>query len=100
MNSDTFKSLLRFIKPSRWNYKGGQTEVSGSKMLAMTLNYLDSQMMVRHLARQFGVTTDTFIRLTETVMKLHMGIADHAIKWPSKDEYPDIAAKFNKRRQR
>ena len=55
-------------------------------MLAMTLIYLGSQMTVRHLARQFGVTTDTFIRLTETVMKLLMGIADHVIKWPSKDE--------------
>ena len=97
MNSDTFKSLLRYIKPARQSYQGGQAEISGYKISAMTLNYLGSQMMVRHLAMQFGVTMDAFIRLMETGMKLLMLIANHIIKWPAKAEYPDIAAKFNKR---
>ena len=82
------------------SHQGGRSEIPVSKMLAMMLNYLGSQMTTRHLARQFGVTTDAFIKCTETIMKLLMDLADKIIKWPSKDKYPHIAAQFNRRRYR
>ena len=57
---DTMRALLRFLKPPTCSYKGGCKEISGSKMLVMTLNYLGSQTSVKHLAQQFGVTTSIY----------------------------------------
>ena len=64
MNTETMWALLRFVKPLRCSYKGGHKEISGSKMLAMTLNYLGLQTSIRHLARQFGVTISCFTYCT------------------------------------
>ena len=68
MNIDAMRALLRFLKPPRCSYKGGCKEISGSKMLVMTLNYLGSQTSIGHLAWQFGVTTSCFLYCTEKVM--------------------------------
>ena len=100
MNSDTFRALLRFLNPPKHDYKGGRIQVASSKMLAMTLNFIGSQMTIRQLARQFGVTTDAFIQNTERVMQVMMVKAKYVIKWPNKEDYADIAAKFNKPRVR
>ena len=62
MNSQTFQTLLKFVKPHHREYKGGCNQTSVTKMLAMTLNYLGSQTTIRHLAIQFGVMTDAFIQ--------------------------------------
>ena len=72
MNSNTFRALLRFLNPPKHDYKGGRIQVASSKMLAMTLNFLGSQTTIRQIA----------------------------IKWPNKEDYADIAAKFNKPRVR
>ena len=96
MNSDTFRAFLRFLNPPKRDYKGGQIQVASSKMLAMTLNFLGSQTTIRQLARQFGVTTNAFIQNTERVMQVMMDKTKYVIKWPSKVDYDDIAAKFNK----
>ena len=100
MNSDTFRALLRFLNPPKRDYKGGRIQVASSKMLAMTLNFLGSQTTIRQLARQFGVTTDAFIQNTERVMQVMMVKAKYVIKWPNKEDYANIAAKFNKPRVR
>ena len=62
----------------------------------MTLNFLGSQMTISQLARQFGVTTNAFIQNTERVMQVMMDKARYVIKWPNREDYDDIAAKFNK----
>ena len=56
-------------------------------MLMMTLNYLGSQTLVRHLARQFGVTTSCFLYCTLKVMCLLMEKGKNVLKWPKKEEY-------------
>ena len=96
MNTETMLALLMFLKPPRCLYKGGHKEISGSKMLAMTLNYLGSQTSIRHLARQFGVTISSFMYCTEKVMMLLMQKGKYVIKWPKKEDYAQIPAQFNK----
>ena len=99
MNTETMRALLKFLKPPRHSYKGGHKEISRSKMLAMTLNYLGSQTLIRHLAQQFGVTISCFTYCTEKVMQL-MQKGKYVIKWPKKEDYVHISAQFNKRRVR
>ena len=96
MNSDTFRALLRFLNPPKCDYKGGQIQVASSKMLAMTLNFLGSQTTIRQLARQFGVTTNAFIQNMERVIQVMMEIVKYVIKWPNREDYDEIASKFNK----
>ena len=84
MNSDTFRALLRFLNPPKHDYKGGQIQMASSKMLAMTLNFLGSQMTIRQFTRQFGVTTDAFIQNTERVMQVMMEKVKYVIKWPNR----------------
>ena len=100
MNTDTMRAFLRFLEPPRHSYKDGHKEISGSKMLVITLNYLGSQTSVRHLAHQFGVTTSCFLYFTSKVMQLLMQKGKYVIKWPKKEEYVQISAQFNKRRVR
>ena len=100
MNFQTFRTLLKFVKPWQREYKGGCNQTTVLKMLGMTLCYLGSQTTIRHLAIQFGVMTDAFIQATESIMKVSMDMADSIIKWPNKDEYHNIAEQFNKWRVR
>ena len=96
MNSQTFGTLLKFVKPWWREYKGGRSQTTVLKMLDMTLCYLGSQTTIRHLAIQFGVMTDAFIQATEVIMKVLMDMADSIIKSPNRDEYHNIAEQFNK----
>ena len=98
MHPDTLRALVQFLNPKRRGYRGGCKQMTNSKMVAMTLNYLGSLTTVRQLARQYGVMTDCFIRYTEKVMRLLMENCHKVIKWPERDEYAMIAANFDKSR--
>ena len=59
MHPDTLRALVHFLNPKR-GYWGGHKQMTNSKIVVMTLNYLRSQTTVRQLARQYGVTTVTY----------------------------------------
>ena len=96
MHPDTLRACVRFLNPKRRGNKGGHKQMTNSKMVAMTLNYLRSQTTVRQLATQYGIITDCFIQCMEKVMKLLMKNCHKVIKWPKRDEYTTIAANFDK----
>ena len=96
MNRETLKSLTKFLNPRRRIYQGGRKQVEPEKMVAMTCCFLGSQLPYKQLAGIFGVTEACFICCTDYIMKLLQDKVNVIIKWPSKDDYPNIAAEFNK----
>ena len=97
MNADTLRALTSFLKP-RWRlYQGGREQVSPSKMVAVTVAYLGSQMPCKQLGKLFGLSEGCLLKVTEDVMDVIVGKSKLIIKWPSKEDYADIAAEFNKR---
>ena len=96
MHPDTLRALVQFLNPKRRGYRGGHKQMINSKMVVMTLNYLELLTTDRQLARQYSITTDCFIQCTEKVMRLLMKNCHKVIKWPERDEYAMIAANFDK----
>ena len=52
------------------------------------------------MSQMFGISEGCLIKITEYIMDLLVKKSHLVIKWPSKDEYEEIAAEFNKRRIR
>ena len=100
MNKGTLRALTSFLEPERRVYQGGREQVFPSKMVAMTTAFLGSQLPCKQLGSMFGVSEGCFLKVTEYVMHLITNKSNLVIKWPNKDEYPAIAAEFNKRRIR
>ena len=100
MNADTLRSLCNFLKPVQREYQGGRGQVAPSKMVAITLAFLGSQMPCRQLSKMFGITESCFLRVSDYVMDLLCDNSSRIIKWPNKEEYASIAQEFNKRRIR
>ena len=100
MNSATLRALTGFLNPQRRVYQGGRVQVSPSKMVAVTTAYLGCQMPCKQLGKMFGLSEGCLLKVTEYVMQLLMQKSHLIIKWPSRDEYTDIANEFNKRRIR
>ena len=100
MNKETFRSLVMYLSPARCLYQGGREQVERSKSVAMTLCFLGTRLPFKQLSIMFGVSEECFIRTTDYVMQLLNDKSKLLIKWPEKDEYPAIAAEFNKSRKR
>ena len=99
MNKQTLRALTGFLKPVTRVYQGGREQVSPSKMVAITVAFLGSQMPCKQMSSMFGMSEGCFLKVTEYVMQLLTDKSHLIIKWPNKD-YPEIAAEFNKRRIR
>ena len=100
MNKNTLRALTSFLEPERRLYQGGREQVFPSKMVAMTTAFLGSQLACKQLSSMFGISEGCFLKVTEYIMQLLTDKSKFIIKWPNKDEYPAIAAEFNKRRIR
>ena len=100
MNADTLRALIAFLNPERRSYQGGREQISPAKMVAITVAFLGSQIPCKQMSKMFGISEGCFMKITEYVMDLLSAKSHLVIKWPSKDEYEDIAAEFNKRRIR
>ena len=100
MYTDTFRALVKWIKPKRRELPGGRTSVSPSKQVAMTLNFVGSQCTMKHLSKQFGVSPSTFCDIVHYIMSLVTTRAHEIIRWPERDEYAIHAAQFNKKRRK
>ena len=98
MNSDTLRALINFLRPEQKSYQGGREQVSPAKMVAVTVAFLGCQMPCKQLASLFGLAEGCLLKITEYIMSMLSDKSKLIIKWPSKDEYPEIAAEFNKRR--
>ena len=100
MNADTLRALIAFLNPERRSYQGGRVQISPAKMVAISVAFLGSQMPCKQMSQMFGISEGCFMKITEYIMELLVKKSHLVIKWPSKDEYEDIAAEFNKRRIR
>ena len=100
MNKDTFRSLVIFLRPARRLYQGGCEQVGQAKSVAMTLCYLGTRLPFKQLSTIFGVSEECFIRTTDQIMTVMNEKSKQLIKWPAKDEYPGIAAEFDKSHKR
>ena len=100
MNTDTLRALTGFLSPQQRLYQGGRQQVCPSKMVAVTVAYLGCQMPCKQLGKMFGLSEGCLIKVTEYIMELLVEKSKVLMKWPSKDEYAEIAAAFNKRRIR
>ena len=100
MNAATLRSLCQFVKAKQRQYQGGRVEISPSKAVAMTLAFLGSQLAYKQLSGFFGVSEACFIHTTEYVMGILKDKSSLVIKWPDKNDYPEIAADFNSKRFR
>ena len=98
MNADTLRALIAFLNPERRSYQGGREQISPAKMVTITVAFLGSQMPCKQISTMFGISEGCLMKITEYVMDLLAKKSHLVIKWPSKDEYEDIAAEFNKRR--
>ena len=98
MNSDTLRALINFLKPEQRSYQGGREQVSPAKMVAITVAFLGCQMPCKQLVSLFGLAEGCLLKITEYIMTILCDKSKLIIKWPSKDEYLEIAAEFNKRR--
>ena len=78
----------------------GREQVSPSKMVAVTVAFLGCQMACKQLASLFGMSEGCLLKVTEYIMGILSAKSKLIIKWPTKAEYPEIAADFNKRRIR
>ena len=100
MNADTLRALIGFINPQRRSYQGGREQISPAKMVAITVAFIGSQMPCKQMSQMFRISEGCLIKITEYIMDLLVKKSHLVIKWPSKDEYEEIAAEFNKRRIR
>ena len=100
MNRETLLTLTKYLSPGRRNYPGGRDEIDPYKMVAMTCSFLGSQWPCKQLAGIFGVTESCFINVTDYIMRLIMGKIKDIIKWPKKEDYPAVAAAFDRRKVR
>ena len=95
MNRETYDRLVEFVG-LQWPVSlGGRPPVSPRKMVAMTLVYLGSGVTSIQLSMEFNVTEDTFLRATQNVMEILRQKASLVIKWPTRAQYPQIAASFD-----
>ena len=100
MNKTTFESLRLFLNPVTRSYRGGRVQIEPAKAVAMTLCYLGTRIPYKLLAGFFGVSEEAFIRSTDYIMELLGEKIGMVIKWPSKDEYAQVAADFNSKEKR
>ena len=100
MNKATFLSLTQFLNPARRTYRGGREQIEKSKSVAMTLCYLGTRLPYKLLAGFFGVSEEAFIRSTDYIMEILERKVKLVIKWPSKDEYEQVANDFNKKKKK
>ena len=100
MNHKTLRALTNFLKPVMRSYQGGCEQIVPSKMVAVTVCFLGSQMLFKQLSNMFGMSEGCLIKVTDYIMKLIVNKSHLIIKWPNKEDYEDIAAEFNKRKIR
>ena len=100
MNKETLRSLTNYLRPTRRSYQGGREQIGPAKMVAVAVAFLGSQSPCKQLSNMFGMTESCFVKVSEYIMKLVTDNSQHIIKWPSKDQYAEIAQEFNKRRIR
>ena len=62
----------------------------------MTLCYLGTRLPFKQLSTIFGVSEECFILTMDQIMTVLNEKSKQLIKWPAKDEYPGIAAEFDK----
>ena len=91
----TFEALKMFLNPTIRSYQGGREQVAPHKMLGMTLFFLGSKLPYFQLSGIFGVSTECFIRSTNYIIQLLNDKCHDVIKWPRKEDYKEIANKFN-----
>ena len=100
MNKETLLSLCDYLNPKRRSYQGGHEQVNGRKAVAMTVCFLGCQLPFKQLSGFFGISERCLIEVTNEVMSLLCEKSKVLIKWPDKEEFPSIAAEFNKKRYR
>ena len=98
MNKQTLLSLCDYLNPKRRCYQGGREQVNGRKAVAMIVCFLGCQMPFKQLSGFFGISERCLIEVTNQVMALLVDKSKLLIKWPDKEDFPDIAAEFNKKR--
>ena len=64
----------------------------------MTVCFLGCQLPFKQLSRFFGISERCLIGVTNQVISLLREKSKVLIKWPDKEEFPSIAAEFNKKR--
>ena len=97
MDRSTFTALTAYLNPPTRSYQGGRVQVGPHKMVAITLCYLGSRFTYRQLSGMFGLSDQCVFQITEYIMGLLNEKSKHVIKWPKKEEYPEIAGEFNKK---
>ena len=95
MDRATFEALKTFLNPTIWTYQGGREQVVPHKLLGMTLFFLGSKLPYFQLAGIFGVSMECFIRSTNYIIQLLNDKCPEVIKLPQKEDYKEIANKFN-----
>ena len=95
MREDCVNGLTRFLNPQIRIHPGGREQTDHKKMVAMTLFWMGNESTYKHIATTFGVTENTFIRCTEYIVKLLVDKSGELIKWPWKDQLPQLAAEFD-----
>ena len=95
MDRATFEALKTFLNPTIRSYQGGGEQVAPHKKLGMTLFFLRSKLPYFQLAGIFGVSMECFIRSTNYIIQLLNDKCPDVIKWPQKEDYKEIADKFN-----
>ena len=100
MNRGTLTALKTFLNPTTRTYQGGRVQVSGHKMVGMTMFFLGSTLPYFILAGIFGISEECFICCTDYIMSLLNDKCNEVIKWLQKHEYHSIADNFDKKRKR
>ena len=100
MDQATFEALKMFLNPAMHTYQGGREQVAPHKMLGMTLLFLGSKLPYFQLAGIFGVSMECFIHSTNYIIQLLNDKCHDVIKWPQKEDYKEIANKFNESAKR
>ena len=100
MNHQTLRASTSFLKPVTRLYQGGHEQIVPSKMVAVTVCFLGSQMPFKQLSNMFGMSEGCLIKVTNYIMQLIAQKSHLIIKWPNKADYEQIAGEFNKRRIR
>ena len=100
MNKQTLLSLYDYLSPKWRIYQGGRSQVNPRKAVAMTVCFLGCQLPFKQISGFFSISERCLIEVTNHVMGLLVDKSKNLIKWPDKEEFPAIAAEFDKKRFR
>ena len=94
MDKDTLEHLTNYLGPLLIVHDN-HPRVHVSKKVAMTCCYLGLNLPTLQLAHMFGISEETFLRVTYEVIDAMVTKIPEVIRWPEENELDLYAAEYN-----